>query len=188
MLMQHLPSCLALLPVGFAWLGLSPDPPVVSYTTFSPLPNLGTQPKVGGLFLWHCPSGHPAWLLASTAPCGVRTFLRRPADARDRPTNWAQPHYSTESPPCQDVKCNGPSLAVREGPRKAVPSCQILALKLFSTSSISAWRPSAFLEKMRSPSTVTSKTPPPPGIRVRLSRLDSNLPNSASVKLTARGV
>jgi hypothetical protein len=35
---QRLPSCLALLPVGFAWPGLSPDPPVVSYTTFAPLP------------------------------------------------------------------------------------------------------------------------------------------------------
>ena len=29
--------CLALLPVGFARPGLSPAPPVVSYTTFSPL-------------------------------------------------------------------------------------------------------------------------------------------------------
>lgn len=25
--------------------------------------------------LLHLPSGFPAWLLASTAPCGVRTFL-----------------------------------------------------------------------------------------------------------------
>ena len=34
------PSCLALLPVGVAWPALSPAPPVVSYTTFSPLPEL----------------------------------------------------------------------------------------------------------------------------------------------------
>jgi len=118
-LMQHLPSCLALLPVGFAWPGLSPDPPVVSYTTFSPLPDLGTQPKVGGLFLWHYPSGHPAWLLASTAPCGVRTFLRRPADARDRPANWAQLHYSTESPPCQDVTTQRALSGRQRGPAKS---------------------------------------------------------------------
>jgi len=187
-LVQHLPSCLALLPVGFAWPDLSPDPPVVSYTTFSPLPDLGTQPKAGGLFLWHYPSDRPAWLLASTVPCGVRTFLRRlrtPATARLTGLN------STIAQGALSVKMlghNGPSLAVREGPRKAVPSCQILALKLFSTSSISAWRPSDFLEKMRSPSTVTSKTPPPPGTKARLSMLDSNLSNSASVKLTARGV
>ena len=25
--------------------------------------------------LWHCPSGRPDWLLASTLPCGVPTFL-----------------------------------------------------------------------------------------------------------------
>ena len=26
-------------------------------------------------FLWHCPAGHPGWLLATTLPCGARTFL-----------------------------------------------------------------------------------------------------------------
>ena len=26
-------------------------------------------------FLWHLPSGHPAWALPSIALCGVRTFL-----------------------------------------------------------------------------------------------------------------
>ena len=26
-------------------------------------------------FLWHFPSGYPDWSLASTLPCGVRTFL-----------------------------------------------------------------------------------------------------------------
>ena len=25
--------------------------------------------------LWHCPAGHPGWPLATTAPCGARTFL-----------------------------------------------------------------------------------------------------------------
>jgi len=26
-------------------------------------------------FLWHCPAGHPGWLLATTVLCGARTFL-----------------------------------------------------------------------------------------------------------------
>jgi hypothetical protein len=26
-------------------------------------------------FLWHCPAGHPGLLLATTLPCGARTFL-----------------------------------------------------------------------------------------------------------------
>ena len=26
-------------------------------------------------FLWHCPAGRPGWLLATTLPCGARTFL-----------------------------------------------------------------------------------------------------------------
>ena len=29
-------------------------------------------------FLWHFPSGHPAWLLASILPYGARTFLPQP--------------------------------------------------------------------------------------------------------------
>ncbi len=26
-------------------------------------------------FLWHCPAGHPGWVLPTTPPCGARTFL-----------------------------------------------------------------------------------------------------------------
>src|SRR5262249_49259017 len=44
----------------------------------SPLPA-----RAGGLFLWHCPSGRPDWPLASTLPCGARTFLPRPIRGRD---------------------------------------------------------------------------------------------------------
>ena len=39
--------------------------------------------------LWHCPAGHPGWLLATTLPCGARTFLGggvSPTDATARPT------------------------------------------------------------------------------------------------------
>ena len=35
--------------------------------------------------LWHCPAGHPGWLLATTQPCGARTFLGR-AEALTRPS------------------------------------------------------------------------------------------------------
>jgi hypothetical protein len=35
-------------------------------------------------FLWHCPAGHPDWRLASTLPCGGRTFLG-PGEPGPRP-------------------------------------------------------------------------------------------------------
>jgi len=77
---------LALLPVGFAKPPPSPGALVRSYRTVSPLPH---PHKVGPAvcFLWHFPSGHPAWVLPSTVLCGVRTFLRRPQAARDRLAN-----------------------------------------------------------------------------------------------------
>jgi len=56
------------------------------------------------MFLWHFPSGRPAWPLASTVPCGVRTFLERLVDARDRPAGWARFNYSTETLSCQEIK------------------------------------------------------------------------------------
>ena len=45
--------------------------------------------------LWHCPAGHPGSPLATTLPCGARTFLGdgvSPADATARPTrpSWAR--------------------------------------------------------------------------------------------------
>src|SRR5579863_7128041 len=77
--------------------GLAPDgvylsrpvtrPLVSSYLTISPLPTQGTCPRAGGMFLWHCPWGHPHWPLASILLCGARTFLDRRhtlcGDARD---------------------------------------------------------------------------------------------------------
>jgi hypothetical protein len=54
------------------------------------------------MFLWHFPSGHPAWPLASTMPCGVRTFLERPVSARDRPAGRTQFNYNTALLRCQD--------------------------------------------------------------------------------------
>ena len=37
--------------------------------------------------LWHCPAGRPDWVLPSTMPCGVRTFLGRVEPARGRPAD-----------------------------------------------------------------------------------------------------
>src|SRR3712207_2076775 len=58
---------------------------VVSYTAVSPLP----VRALAVCSLWHCPAGHPGSLLATTLPCGARTFLGdgvSPADATARPT------------------------------------------------------------------------------------------------------
>jgi hypothetical protein len=71
--------CLALLRVGFTEPHRSPGTLVVSYTTVSPLPP-GPRTGVRGVpvavcSLWHCPAGHPGWVLPTTLPCGVRTFL-----------------------------------------------------------------------------------------------------------------
>src|SRR5215207_9186781 len=57
---------------------------VVSYTAVSPLP----VRALAVCSLWHCPAGRPGSLLATTLPCGARTFLgggfpRR----RDRPAD-----------------------------------------------------------------------------------------------------
>src|SRR5438045_1332677 len=49
------------------------------------------------MFLWHFPWGRPPWPLASTLPCGARTFLpprcrsRRPSDLLWRPTSIRKP-------------------------------------------------------------------------------------------------
>lgn len=40
-------------------------------------PLLRGSNRLAVCFLWHYPSGHPAWPLASTVLCGVRTFLRQ---------------------------------------------------------------------------------------------------------------
>jgi hypothetical protein len=56
--------------------------PVSSYLTISPLPaREALRPGAGGMFLWHCPWGHPHWPLASILLCGVRTFLDHEAVA-----------------------------------------------------------------------------------------------------------
>jgi hypothetical protein len=78
-------SLLTLLPVGFAEPPRSPGVLVVSYTAVSPLPRRSAEAVC---FLWHFPAGRPGLPLATTVPCGVRTFLGgglAPADAAARP-------------------------------------------------------------------------------------------------------
>ena len=72
---QHL----ALLRVGFTEPSRLPGMLVVSYTTVSPLPvprteRVGAKPSAV-CSLWHFPSDHSDWPLASTLPCGAPTFL-----------------------------------------------------------------------------------------------------------------
>ncbi len=88
--------CLALLPAGVAWPPALLRTPVVSYTTFSPLPpplppspNGGGAGGEGGLFLWPCSgrSPHPG---ISPAPCPMECGLSSiPCHAwdRDRPAS-----------------------------------------------------------------------------------------------------
>ena len=42
-----------------------------SYLAISPL----SRSNRDGMFLWHFPSGYPAWALPSILPGGARTFL-----------------------------------------------------------------------------------------------------------------
>ena len=72
--------CLALLLVGVTWPSASPRTPVVSYTTFSPLPGR-SQAVCFSVALFRRVA--PAWTLSSTMPCGARTFLA-PLPRRDR--------------------------------------------------------------------------------------------------------
>ena len=79
--------CLTLLQVGFTEPSGSPRTLVRSYRTVAPLPVRPANRKPSAVSsLWHCPAGRPDWVLPSTLPCGVRTFLGR-VEARTRPSN-----------------------------------------------------------------------------------------------------
>jgi len=86
---------LALLLTGVAWLPALRRTPVVSYTTFSPLPVTENQ-LIGGISLWPYPAGKrfvkmtqrpPPRVLPGIMLCGVRTFLDSGNRSRDRLTN-----------------------------------------------------------------------------------------------------
>jgi hypothetical protein len=89
--------CLALLRVGFTEPSRSPGMLVVSYTAVSPLPRARRAGAVCSL--WHCPAGHPGLLLATTLPCGVRTFLGGTLGCRrDRPASSSAAGHHTTPP------------------------------------------------------------------------------------------
>lgn len=68
---QTLPY-LVLLRTGYAWPDMLPHPPVVSYSTVSPLPS--GKPE-GGLLSVALSGDRSPWELPSALPCGARTFL-----------------------------------------------------------------------------------------------------------------
>ena len=68
-------SCAVLLRAGFTEPRRSPAALVGSYPTLSPLP---TGIRWAVCSLWHCPTGHPGWPLATALLCGARTFLSPP--------------------------------------------------------------------------------------------------------------
>jgi len=69
-------TLLALLRVGFTEPPRSPGVLVGSYPTVSPLPARRPKPADRAVcFLWHYPAGRPGLPLATTLPCGARTFL-----------------------------------------------------------------------------------------------------------------
>jgi hypothetical protein len=41
--------------------------------------------------LWHCPAGHPGWVLPTTLPCGARTFLGENPKVLDAAARPARP-------------------------------------------------------------------------------------------------
>src|SRR5450759_1023182 len=79
--------CLVLLRVGFAEPHRSPGALVGSYPTVSPLPP--DRGPMAVCSLWHCPAGHPGWVLPTALPYGARTFLGEglPLDATAWPTH-----------------------------------------------------------------------------------------------------
>jgi len=79
-----------LLRVGFTKPTESPQPLVRSYRTVSPLPVRYAPSAV--CFLWHYPSGHPDWRLASTLPYGAPTFLSRCSQGSAAATRPARYH------------------------------------------------------------------------------------------------
>lgn len=63
---------------------------VRSYRTISPLPpRPGLDLGLAVSFLWHFPWGYPRWVLPTTLPCGVRTFL--PDRGSERPPSPLRP-------------------------------------------------------------------------------------------------
>jgi hypothetical protein len=99
-------------------------------------PELGLEPtdRTTGA-LWHFPAGHPDWRLASTLPCGGRTFLD-PGEPGPRPPSLQLAHRPA---------CFGLSLAAEKKERffycYGQPVLADLPIKRFRNSSARSFRP-----------------------------------------------
>ena len=98
-----------LAPGGVCRASLSPGCWCALTAPFHPYRAASRRP--GGMFLWHCPRGHPRWALPSTPPCGVRTFLPRPL---------AEPPATTRPTPAASCYHRSRRGASRAGARRAV--------------------------------------------------------------------
>src|SRR4051794_1615007 len=105
---------LTLLQVGFTEPFRSPGTLVVSYTTVSPLPPHRGATAVCSL--WHCPAGHPGWVLPTTLPCGARTFLDE-SPRRGRPAGSSR----QQSRPARSGPCASRHRLPRDGPPRRSP-------------------------------------------------------------------
>ena len=96
-----------LLQVGFTGPPCHHGAPVSSYLTLSPLPPaLDTRRCRPGRRSTLCgtgPWGRPRWPLASTLPCGARTFL--PSRTHEAHATGDHPVYSHSASPHQVGKC-----------------------------------------------------------------------------------
>jgi hypothetical protein len=70
--------CLALLPVGVAWPPGSPRTPVVSYTTFSPLPGRERGRAVSGILVDRWPVYGRVGRMRTPHPPPIHRFARLP--------------------------------------------------------------------------------------------------------------
>src|SRR4029450_6782216 len=86
------PSCLVLLPVGFALPMRSPASRCALTAPFHPYraePDREISARHTGeavYFLWHFPDPCGRWVLPTTASCGARTFLCSSSRRTKRPT------------------------------------------------------------------------------------------------------
>ncbi len=89
--------CLTLLRTRFTWRAVSPRPPVVSYTTLSPLPLAGRS-ALCGTFSRITPGGcYPPSCPEEPGRSSVRLPATRPSSRPIRPASLRGRHFSADS-------------------------------------------------------------------------------------------
>jgi hypothetical protein len=99
--------------------------------TRTPGANIACRGPLAVCSLWHCPAGHPGWVLPTTLPCGVRTFLgeryraARPTSRRGRPAGSSRTKRSDPAMQLFRPARSAPVVAARR-PRPTVgpPGCR----------------------------------------------------------------